>query len=197
MRLYMSYRQIHDTAVAAAKAGFSTAAGYRIENDPRLPSQKKAPRGRRQPDPLAAVWDREIVPILKATPGIRAIAVLGEIRRRHPEISPGIRRTLERYDCRRRAAASALSLPAGILGLRACPCCARRPELRRVGRGPAECAVDARRRPRISHWRQRVMDFTLPETRYAVSGDVSIAYQVVGDGPVDIIVATARRKRCC
>jgi len=37
MRLYMSYRQNHDTAVAAAKTGFSTT-GYRIENDPRLPS---------------------------------------------------------------------------------------------------------------------------------------------------------------
>ena len=84
MRLYMSYRQTHDAAVAAAKAGFSTATGYRIENDPRLPSQKKAPRGRRRPDPLADVWDREIIPILKATPGIRAIAVLEEIRRRHP-----------------------------------------------------------------------------------------------------------------
>ena len=92
----MSYRQTHDTAVAAAKAGFSTATGYRIENDPRLPSQKKAPRGRRRPDPLAEVWDGEIVPILKAAPGIRAIAVLEEIRRRHPEIGPGIRRTLER-----------------------------------------------------------------------------------------------------
>ena len=33
MRLYMSYRQTHDTAVAAAKAGFSTATGYRVEND--------------------------------------------------------------------------------------------------------------------------------------------------------------------
>jgi hypothetical protein len=96
MRLYMSSRQTHDTALAAAKAGFSTATGYRIENDPRLPSQKKAPRGRRRPDPLASVWDSEIVPILKATPGIRAIAVFEEIRRRHPEIGPGIRRTLER-----------------------------------------------------------------------------------------------------
>ena len=92
----MSYRQAHDVAVAAAKAGFSTATGYRIEDDPRLPSQKKSPRGRRRPDPLADVWDSEIVPILKAAPGLRAIAVLEEIRRRHPEISPGIRRTLER-----------------------------------------------------------------------------------------------------
>jgi hypothetical protein len=96
MRLYMICRQTHDAAAAAAKASFSTATGYRIENDPRLPSRKKVPRGRRRPDPLADVWDSEIVPILKAAPGIRAIAVLEEIRRRHPEIGPGIRRTLER-----------------------------------------------------------------------------------------------------
>ena len=92
----MSSRQTNDTSIAAAKAGFSTATGYRIEADPRLPSQKRAPRGRRRPDPLAAVWDSEILPILKASPGIRAIAVVEELRRRHPEISPGIRRTLER-----------------------------------------------------------------------------------------------------
>ncbi len=92
----MIYRQSNDTPVAAAKAGFSTATGYRIEEDPRLPSQKTAPRGRRRPDPLAAVWEAEIVPILQAAPGLRAIAVLEEIRRRHPEISPTIRRTLER-----------------------------------------------------------------------------------------------------
>jgi hypothetical protein len=96
MRLYMIYRQSNDTPVAAARAGFSTATGYRIEEDPRLPSQKAAPRGRRRPDPLADVWDAEILPILQAAPGLRAIAVLEEIRRRHPEISPTIRRTLER-----------------------------------------------------------------------------------------------------
>src|SRR5215207_7035982 len=96
MRLYMIYRHSKDASVAAAKSGFSRATGYRIENDPRLPSQKKAPRGRRRPDPLAEVWDDEIVPILKSAPGIRAIAVLDEIRRRHPQISAGIRHTLER-----------------------------------------------------------------------------------------------------
>jgi hypothetical protein len=92
----MIYRHSKEATVAAAKSGFSRATGYRIEDDPRLPSQKKAPRGRRRPDPLAEVWDGEIVPILKSAPGIRAIAVLDEIRRRHPEISAGIRRTLER-----------------------------------------------------------------------------------------------------
>src|ERR1700757_1364020 len=96
MRLYMTYRHSEDAIVAAAKSGFSRATGYRIEDDPRLPSQKKAPRGRRRPDPLAEIWDGEIVPILKSAPGIRAIAVLDEIRRRHPEIGAGIRRTLER-----------------------------------------------------------------------------------------------------
>src|ERR1700726_1233733 len=96
MRLYMIYRHSKDATVAAAKSGFSRATGYRIEDDPRLPSQKKAPRGRRRADPLAEVWDGEIVPILKSAPGIRAIAVLDEIRRRHPQISAGIRRTLER-----------------------------------------------------------------------------------------------------
>ena len=96
MRLYMTYRQSKDAATAAAKSGFSRSTGYRIEDDPRLPSQKKALRGRRRPDPLSEVWDSEIVPILKSAPGIRAIAVLEEIRRRHPEIAAGVRRTLER-----------------------------------------------------------------------------------------------------
>ena len=31
-------------------------------------------------------------------------------------------------------------------------------------------------------------DFKLPETRYAQSGDFSIAYQVMGDGPIDLIL---------
>src|SRR5271166_3788274 len=31
-------------------------------------------------------------------------------------------------------------------------------------------------------------DFELPNTRYALSGDVNIAFQVMGDGPIDIIL---------
>ena len=48
MRLYMSFRKTETPSVAAAKAGFSAATAYRIEQDPRLPSQKTAPRGRRR-----------------------------------------------------------------------------------------------------------------------------------------------------
>jgi transposase InsO family protein len=95
-RLYMSFRQTESPVIAAAKAGFSAATAYRIEHDRRLPSQKKAPRDRRRRDPLAAVWDSEVVPLLKSTPGLRPVAIFDELRRRHPEIGPGIRRTLER-----------------------------------------------------------------------------------------------------
>src|SRR5206468_3001528 len=28
----------------------------------------------------------------------------------------------------------------------------------------------------------------LPETRYALSGDINIAYQVLGDGPIDLVM---------
>jgi hypothetical protein len=92
----MKSRQSNVPALAAAKAGFSTASAYRIEADPRLPSQKRKPRGRRRPDPLAGVWDREIVPLLEAAPGIRVVALFEEMCRRHPEIVTGVRRTLER-----------------------------------------------------------------------------------------------------
>jgi hypothetical protein len=96
MRLFMSFRQTETPTIAAAKAGFSTATAYRIEQDRRLASQKKAPRGRRRHDPLAAVWESEVVPLLKSAPGLRPVAIFDEIRRRHPEIGVGIRRTLER-----------------------------------------------------------------------------------------------------
>jgi hypothetical protein len=58
----MSLRQSEAAGIAAVKAGFSAASAYRIERDPRLPSQKKAARGRRRPDPLADLWDSEVVP---------------------------------------------------------------------------------------------------------------------------------------
>lgn len=31
-------------------------------------------------------------------------------------------------------------------------------------------------------------DFVLPETRYALSGDINIAYQTIGEGPIDIVL---------
>jgi transposase InsO family protein len=94
--MYMTFRQHHAVPIAAAKAGFSRSSAYRIDQDPRLPSVKKAPRGRRRPDPLDGLWDEEIVPMLEAAPSLRAVAVFDEMRRRHPDLDPGVRRTLER-----------------------------------------------------------------------------------------------------
>ena len=99
----MKSRQSNLPAIAAAKAGFSTATAYRIEADARLPSQKKQPRRRRRPDPLAGVWDSEIVPMLEAAPGLRAVAIFEEVCRRRPAIAAGVRRTLERRIARWRA----------------------------------------------------------------------------------------------
>ena len=92
----MKHRKSHSTEAAAAKAGFSARSGYRIQQDPTLPSQKKAPRGRRRPDPLAGIFEEEVVPMLEGDSEIRAVGVFEELMRRHPELDPGIRRTLER-----------------------------------------------------------------------------------------------------
>src|SRR5271165_3256807 len=78
------------------KAGFSAATAYRFETDLRPPTEKKARRERRRADPFADVWDNEVVPMLKAAPGLRPIAVFGELCRRHPDLGDGTRRTLER-----------------------------------------------------------------------------------------------------
>jgi len=95
-RLYMHLHRTHSRQAAAAKAGFSPSSGARLDADPRLPSQKRQPRGRRRPDPLAPYWDNEIVPMLQTMPGLRPITVLGELQRRHPEFPADVRRTLER-----------------------------------------------------------------------------------------------------
>lgn len=92
----MRLRQNAPVPLAAAKAGFSPATGYRIDQDPRLPSQREKERGRRRPDPLADIFDSEIVPLLQAAPGLRVVAIYEEMCRRHPDLAPGIRRTLER-----------------------------------------------------------------------------------------------------
>ena len=92
----MSLRQTLSQQSAAARAGFSASTGSRLDADPGLPSQKTRPRGRRRPDPLAAIWEAEIVPMLTATPGLRPITLFDEMCRRHPTLSAGVRRTLER-----------------------------------------------------------------------------------------------------
>jgi transposase InsO family protein len=96
MRLFMTLRQNHSVPVATAKAGLSTATGYRLQSNPTLPSQKKVGRSRRRPDPLTDIFDAEVVPLLQSSPGLRPVAVWEELLRRHPDVGSGVRRTLER-----------------------------------------------------------------------------------------------------
>ena len=91
----MTFRQTDGPAVAAAKASFSTATAYRLEQGPRLAALAKI-RDRRRPDPLVAFFDAEVVPMLKAAPELRAVAIFEEMQRRHPDLPVGVRRTLER-----------------------------------------------------------------------------------------------------
>src|SRR5580698_2668770 len=96
MRLYMTFRQTDGPAIAAAKASISLATAYRFEQDHRPPSSINKVRTRRRADPLADFFDAQVIPMLKATPGLRAVAIFEEMQRRHPHLSPGARRTLER-----------------------------------------------------------------------------------------------------
>lgn len=96
VRLFMTNRRNDTVALSAAKAGFSSATGYRMLHDPRLPSQRGGQRERRRPDPLAGIFDEVVVPMLEAAPGLRPIAIFEELRRRHPDMAFGSRRNLER-----------------------------------------------------------------------------------------------------
>jgi transposase len=92
----MTARHHHPVPAAAARAGISMATAYRLEHDPRLPSDKGVRRERRRPDPLADIFEAEIVPMLRAAPALRPVAVFAEMRRRYPDLPEGVRRTMER-----------------------------------------------------------------------------------------------------
>ena len=92
----MKFRATDSPTVAAARAAISVASAYRIESDPRLPSQKKPPRARRRPDPLERIFEADVVPMLVAAPTVRPVAIFEELQRRHPDLHPNVRRTLER-----------------------------------------------------------------------------------------------------
>ena len=78
---YMHYRQQHPQAIAAAKAGMSERTARKFERDPKLPSQRKVPRHwRTRLDPLVGLWDKVVVPLLEANPGLRAVTIFEELQ---------------------------------------------------------------------------------------------------------------------
>jgi len=82
---------------AAVRSGFSERSGRRIEKGDGGPDHRKPRKHRTRKDPLDAVWKSDMLPMLEAHPGLRAVTLLEYLQRRHPGRYPdSIRRTLER-----------------------------------------------------------------------------------------------------
>lgn len=87
---YKQHRNQLSQVTAAAKAGISERSARRIEGSDTLPSQKPGRDWRTRKDPLAAVWEGEVVPLLRQDPVLNGVTLLEELRRRqrtHPSRS--------------------------------------------------------------------------------------------------------------
>src|ERR1019366_275572 len=94
---YKAKRRAHTQAGAASKAGISERSARRIESLAALPSQRPARQWRTRPDPLAGVWEAELLPLLQTNPHPNGVTLLEELQRRHPgEYGPSALRTLQR-----------------------------------------------------------------------------------------------------
>ena len=62
----------------------------------RVPTGSRRWRGRRRPDPLAGIFDEELVPLLEGNSSLRACDLYEKLLGDHPELGSGVRRTLER-----------------------------------------------------------------------------------------------------
>ena len=94
---YKDYRRRATQLAAAAKAGVSERSARRIDVAQALPSQRERRSWRTREDPLQAVWEVELQPLLLASPRLSATTLFEELSRRHPgEFGPSVLRTLQR-----------------------------------------------------------------------------------------------------
>ena len=94
---YKELRRTLTQESAAAKTGISVRTARRIEHLTALPSQRPVRNWRTRSDPLAAVWDEEILPLLRRAPGLTAVTIFEELERQQPGRLPtGVLRTLQR-----------------------------------------------------------------------------------------------------
>jgi hypothetical protein len=94
---YKQHRLKINQVAAAAKAGISERSAQRLEHSEALPSQHEARRWRTRADPLASVWNSEVVPLLEADAMLNAVTLLEEMQRRYPgSYGTNILRTLQR-----------------------------------------------------------------------------------------------------
>jgi hypothetical protein len=101
---YKELRRQFSQEAAAAKVGVSVRSARRIEQTTTLPSQGAPRTWRTRHDPLARVWEAELVPLLRQAPGLTAVTLLEELQRRYPgRFAAGLLRTLQRRMRRWRA----------------------------------------------------------------------------------------------
>lgn len=94
---FKAQRRAHTQSAAAAKAGISERSARRLESIESLPSQRAPRNWRTRTDPLAQVWEPEVLPLLQNIPHLSAVTLLEELQRRYPgEYGASTLRTLQR-----------------------------------------------------------------------------------------------------
>jgi hypothetical protein len=92
-----SRQQEHTQSTSSAKAGFSERSGRKIDAGNRINPHRVARPWRTRPDPLEAVWEAELIPLLEQSPGLQPITLLEYIQSRYPGKYPDkVLRTLQR-----------------------------------------------------------------------------------------------------
>jgi len=82
--------------VAAAAAGISVSSAHRIDAG-RLQPKAAKPRTRRRPDPLAAVWEPLLLPLLERHPALTPTTLLEHLQEQKPDQDwTSVKRTLQR-----------------------------------------------------------------------------------------------------
>ena len=98
IRLYMTARKQGDSQpIASAKAGISERSGRRIDRGELTLGAKPRRHWRTREDPLAEVWETELVPLLEANPALLPITLLDYLDDNYPgRFSRSLHRTLQR-----------------------------------------------------------------------------------------------------
>ena len=94
---YKQHRNKLSQVASAAKAGISERSARRIEGGQSLPSQRPQRNWRTREDPLSAVWDSEVIPLLQTDARLNAVTLLEELQRRYlGQWDSRVLRTLQR-----------------------------------------------------------------------------------------------------
>lgn len=98
VQIYMKARESGCTQeTAAAKGGFSERTGRRIDAGEHQPQRGRPHDWRTRKDPLAQVWDSELVPLLQQQPQLQAMTLFEYLQQKYPgKYGQSIMRTLQR-----------------------------------------------------------------------------------------------------